>query len=172
MLLYTFVSSISKGGFMAIKAHDPLLVAEYLLKKAESNQNPLTPMQVLKLVYMAHGWMLGIHGRSLINEPVLAWQYGPVVVSVYEQIKKFKNNHVELPIASNLSDAEFDAVEMRLMDQVVDIYGKYSGPALSRMTHSEGTPWSIIWNKCGWNGVINTNLIQGHYSKRHIFREG
>ena len=36
-------------------------------------------MHAIKLVYLCHGWMLGIYGRSLIGEPVEAWRYGPVV---------------------------------------------------------------------------------------------
>ena len=36
-------------------------------------------MQVLKLVYYCHAWMLGLYGRPLIRQPIEAWRYGPVV---------------------------------------------------------------------------------------------
>ena len=44
-------------------------------------------MHVLKLVYVCHGWMLGIHGAPLITEPVEAWTYSPVVPTVYHRYK-------------------------------------------------------------------------------------
>jgi len=55
----------------------PRIVADDILYLARQANNPLTPMQVLKLAYIAHGWQLGLHGRPLINEPVEAWKYGP-----------------------------------------------------------------------------------------------
>ena len=46
-----------------------------------------TPMHIIKLVYLSHGWMLGLHDTPLLWEPVEAWQYGPVVPSVYHLYK-------------------------------------------------------------------------------------
>lgn len=56
-------------------AHDARAVANYMLAVAEKKGMTLTPMQVLKLVYLAHGWSLAWFGRPLIRDDVEAWDY-------------------------------------------------------------------------------------------------
>ncbi|MCD8455896.1 DUF4065 domain-containing protein [Xylella taiwanensis] len=46
-------------------------------------------MQVLKLVYIAHGWHLGFRQEPLLNKRVEAWRHGPVIRSLYEKVKKY-----------------------------------------------------------------------------------
>ena len=69
-----------EGGNMS-QAVSPILVAEQILWLRREIDT--TPMHVIKLVYLAHGWMLGFTSRALINEAVEAWTYGPVVPSTY-----------------------------------------------------------------------------------------
>jgi len=54
-----------------------LAVANYLIGKAQSEGRSITPMQLIKLVYIAHGWTLGLYDQPLIGEQVEAWTYGP-----------------------------------------------------------------------------------------------
>jgi uncharacterized phage-associated protein len=44
----------------------------------ELSGNTLTPLQLLKLAYIAHGWSFPIRKQGLIGERIEAWQYGPV----------------------------------------------------------------------------------------------
>ena len=64
-----------------------ILVADQILWLRREIES--TPMHMIKLVYLSHGWMLGLRERSLINEAVEAWRYGPVVPSVYHRFKSF-----------------------------------------------------------------------------------
>jgi uncharacterized phage-associated protein len=61
---------------MATGAHT---VANRFLELAEAEGRSLTPLQLMKLVYIAHGWMLGIHQRPLIKDHIEAWKLGPVI---------------------------------------------------------------------------------------------
>lgn len=73
-----------------------LASAQYLLEQCKQHgDGALTPMQLIKLVYVAHGLMLGAFGRPLLDEPVEAWQYGPVVPSVYHALKSFRSSPVQ-----------------------------------------------------------------------------
>jgi len=47
-----------------------LAVANYLIGKAHSEGDRITVMKLLKLVYIAHGWSLGLTGKPLIGEEV------------------------------------------------------------------------------------------------------
>ena len=59
--------------------YDSRTVANEFLKLADKDNDTLTPMQLLKLVFIAHGWCLGLLGRHLIKDSIEAWQYGPVI---------------------------------------------------------------------------------------------
>jgi len=147
--------------------HSSLTVAQYLLDKigAGETERRLTPMQIIKLVYLCHGWMLGLYGRRLINEDVEAWRYGPVIRALYDAVKEFRSEPVVGPIADAESVAKFDEEEKSVMDQVFDIYGKYTGIQLSKLTHARGTPWSEIRrtsDKSGWE-VIPNAMIEEHF---------
>ena len=138
--------------------HDATLVAKYLLF---SRENVLTPMQVLKLVYICHGWMLGLYRRPLIREAVEAWTYGPVVPTVYHAYKKYRGSHITEIQESNVND--FRADEQALVKAVMAAYEQYTGIQLSTITHKPGTPWAITHERFGLGSVISNDLIEDHY---------
>ena len=70
---------------MSTRPTSPRPVAEQILW-LRGREIETTPMHVLKLVYLCHGWCLGFTGEALINEPVEAWTYGPVVPTVYHLV--------------------------------------------------------------------------------------
>lgn len=145
-------------------AHHALAVANALIERSSAKQRPLTPMQVIKLVYICHGWMLGLYHRPLISQPVEAWRYGPVINSVYQELKKYGNSHVTDKI--DVATEEFDNLEDDLINQVLDKYSSLSGIALSKLTHAAGTPWHIIWTERGKNSIIPDDLIEEHYAQK------
>lgn len=145
-------------------------VANYFLDKASSEGRALTPMQLLKLAYIAHGWNLGYQRGPLFDEPVEAWQYGPVISSLYHRIKSFGSGAVtsKVPESFFASSAPIDPTTMSLLDAVWNAYSGYSGLQLSTMTHRSNTPWDITWKQSnGARGaVIDNNLIKRHYEER------
>lgn len=142
-----------------------LAVANRFLELAKNKGDTLTPMQLLKLVYIAHGWMLGLYGRPLIKDEVQAWQYGPVIPSLYKAVKSYRSQPVVGPLPTRGSNDALDADEQNIIDQVFDLYGNYSGPALSRITHAAGTPWSMTYEPKTFGIEISNDLIEDHYQK-------
>ena len=143
--------------------NSPKRVAEYILYLADRAKRPLTPMQILKLVYIAHGWLLGLHGRPLVNEAIEAWPYGPVIASLYRHYKKYGSNYIEECPPGKPSD--FDADEERTMQQVWDGYGHRSGISLSALTHEPGTPWAETIERLGRGAIISNDLIEDYYRR-------
>jgi uncharacterized phage-associated protein len=136
-------------------------VANEFLRLAEAKEKPLTPMQLLKLVYIAHGWSLALHGRRLIQDEIQAWQYGPVIPRLYNAIREFRSN----PVTGRLSEegSPLDAEAKDLISQTFETYGAMNGVALSRITHAEGTPWSQTYKTGAFGLVIPDDLIRDHY---------
>ncbi|MCS1409367.1 MAG: hypothetical protein M2R45_02548 [Verrucomicrobia subdivision 3 bacterium] len=122
-----------------------------------------TPMHLIKLVYIAHGWMLGLHDRSLTYEDVFAWQYGPVIPSTYHRYKEFKAGDIMIDLIDRTED--FKEEQSRLIQKVVDAYRGHSARLLSTITHEEGTPWDITRRKFGDGCIIPNTMIKEHYKK-------
>ncbi|SCU94200.1 Uncharacterized phage-associated protein (fragment) [Cupriavidus necator] len=140
-----------------------LSVARYILERRKEADDAITPMQLIKLVYVAQGYMLGRHGRPLFDdEEVEAWQYGPVVPSVYHAVKEFRSAPVQW--VRDAHDVDFTAAEREVMDQVASTYGPYNGIVLSTATHRPGSPWSVTWDQFGRNAPISNDIIENFYS--------
>ena len=99
-------------------------------------------MHVLKLVYLCHGWMLGLNDSSLINEPVEAWTYGPVVPSIYHRYKSFGGDNITAEPVDRAS--VFTDEQLEIVEGVVGAYRDHSALSLSNITHQQGTPWDLL----------------------------
>jgi uncharacterized phage-associated protein len=141
--------------------HPATKVANRLLRLAWAAGRHLTPMQLLKLVFMCHGWMLGLYHRPLICEPVQAWKYGPVIPELYRAIRSYRNQPVTRPIGSTQDDG-LDTFEEDLIRQVFEAYGEYDGITLSHITHENGSPWDQTFSG-ERNIVIPNDVIEDYY---------
>ena len=70
----------------------------FFLDKAKENGYVLTPMQVIKLVYFAHGYNLAILDRPLIDDHVEAWKFGAVIPSLYHSLKIYGSGVIKAPL--------------------------------------------------------------------------
>jgi uncharacterized phage-associated protein len=141
-------------------SHD---IADEILGLATEDTNTLTPMQLLKLVYISHGWMLGLYSVPLISDRVEAWKYGPVIPELYHSIKRFRDTPVLIELRRNHYGRELYDVEKDLLKQVYGIYGRLSGITLSRMTHRRGTPWHRVYRDGVGEIIIPNDIIEEHY---------
>lgn len=143
--------------------HDARGVANFLIHQGiDGSHGPYTPLQVIKLTYLCHGWMLGLHDRPISAQPVEAWQYGPVIPDVYHRVKIHGREPIKQPLRFPIP--EFDDLETDLVSQVIDAYGEFSGIQLSQMTHQPGTPWHKVWHQYGQNTIIPNHMIQQHFA--------
>ncbi len=163
--------------------YSPKAVANVFLSLAKKEGEGITPMKMQKLIYIAHGWGLGILGKPLINEPTQAWKYGPVIESIYHEFKHRGNRPIIQP-ASNLNlnretlqiEEEFpevpalDTDARELISHVWGAYKQYDGGQLSSITHQNGTPWSNTYQE-GISGLPIANArIKEYYEQLIIQR--
>lgn len=144
--------------------YSSITVTNRFLTLAQERHDSLTPMQILKLVYIAHGWTLGLYGHPLIREEVEAWQYGPVIPSLYNAVRKFRSRPVEGPLRGG-GNEELNAIAADVVEQVYGIYGSLHGLALSRLTHAKGTPWEAIYMPGEFGLTIPNDIIEDHYER-------
>lgn len=154
----------------------PVLVADYLIANADGQ---LTPLQVIKMVYIAHGYSLAIFDEPLVGEAVEAWRYGPVVPSVYHTAKKYGGSKITCLLYSGIETCDAAGVEgakkflegrmlpghRDILDGVLDSYGKFTGIELTRMTHVDGSPWKAYYRPNTVGQVIPDSAIKDHYKR-------
>ncbi|MFI5200989.1 MAG: Panacea domain-containing protein, partial [Candidatus Kapaibacterium sp.] len=103
--------------------YNPILIANYFINKSKEESVVLTPMKLVKLVYIAHGWTLALRDRELLTESVEAWQYGPVLPSVYHAFKQYGSGQIkELALPGNNDFDRIDSDTREVLDAVWDAY--------------------------------------------------
>lgn len=142
-------------------------IANTFIRKArEEGRGDLTPMKLLKLVYIAQGWSLGINNQPLFAEEIEAWKYGPVIPALYHQIKQYRSHPVEAELPQPTQGEHIQADDQRLLDRVWETYGQHDGITLSSITHQPGTPWDQTWDDRGIHGlIIPPSKIREHYQR-------
>ncbi len=115
-------------------------IAAYILNKANSDDagDLISNLKLQKLVYYAQGFHLVIFGSVLFQEPIDAWQHGPVVEDLYHEFKQFGRNAIPTPEYFDAEKLTTDQKE--LLDEVYEVYGQFSAWKLRNMTHQEA-PW-------------------------------
>lgn len=140
-------------------------VASYFIEKASSQgngvkelsgNNDLTNLKLQKILYFAQiMYMKENDGRTLFSDEIQAWQYGPVVPSVYEWLRGcgafvISDFDVELDDTSTLADNI-----KSFLDRVWNKFQGVSAWGLVQRTHKKGTPWDEVYN----NGAGNKRVI-------------
>lgn len=151
--------------------HPSIQIANEIIQRGAMQTPPryFTPMQLLKLVYLCHGWMLGLYARPLIQENVQAWKYGPVIPELYQSLKAYRDAQVPGLLPVNQFAPPLDVYESTMIDQVMQMYGAHTGISLSQITHAPNTPWSLTFQNDTLGLVIPNDLIRNHYQQ--LYRE-
>ena len=154
-----------------------LLIADYLIGK----HAPLTPMQVNKLAYIAHGFTLAIEGQPLFRDRVEAWKYGPIIPSLYHALKDFGGDEISiLPYCGtrvdtpdldkrlDLTTTQIPERHRAVIDRVITVYGGFSGPMLSTITHEEGSPWHQCYQEGEFGIQILNDITRKYYQQQLV----
>src|SRR5258707_10881642 len=148
----------------------PLAIANYFIQKSIETGGVMTPMKLIKLVYISHGWYLALTGKPLLEETVQAWQYGPVVPSIYHEFKNYGKSPITT-LSFDFTTLKYplpsDPEIIKFLDKIWAVYGIYDGLQLSALTHQANTPWDITWNQIGGKDrkevPIGNELIRTYY---------
>lgn len=153
--------------------YNPIDIAYFFLKKY-GDKDAITPMKLVKLVYIAHGWHLGLTGRALIDENPEAWQYGPVIPTVYHRFKSYGGSRITETSFSPDPEELISPEIQQFLEKIWSVYGKFDAIQLSAKTHEINTPWYITWqnkqNRKGNFGIYSSqipdNLIKEYYENK------
>ena len=145
-------------------------VAKSMLQKADELGCALTNLKLHKLLYLAHGLSLAKHGKPLLDGGSFsAWKYGPVVESLYHDLKIFGSNAIKpdsqfIVNWPTLDDASTDsAVILSVLKQ----FGRMSAGVLVDITHKADGPWSAVFDENARSSIIPHDQIESYF-ERHL----
>lgn len=138
-------------------AYSAMAVANAFIKRAkEGGLRDLSPMKLQKLMFYAQSWFLKYRNmQPLMDDSFCRWTYGPVIPSLYHEFKHYGaspiadfGSHVTRDESGGfritkpvIPDTDTDA--WWFIDEVIRVYGGFSGAQLSNLTHNAGTAWSV-----------------------------
>lgn len=153
------------------------LIVDYIIGKSKQQ---LTPMQVNKLSYLSYGFVLAIKNEKLFNDKVEAWRYGPVIPSIYHNLKHYgggiilqlqycgtyitDNSKIKTRLKFIKNKMPLEHVE--IINKVLENYGDFSGAGLSTIAHEKGTPWYQCYKKGKLGVEIPDTLTREYYRKQ------
>lgn len=149
-------------------------VANEFLGLAHAYGEALTPMKIPKLVYFAHGWHLAVTGKPLISEGVQAWEYGPVIPSLYFELRAHGNQAVRFPREDGRPALRMDQCgrpieEVQLAQQIIrkvwETHGGFTAARLSNASHAPDSPWSQIYREGIKSIQIPDDMIRNYFQK-------
>ena len=154
--------------------YKPSHVANFFLAKAKEENVDITPMKLLKLVYIGYGWVAAVLDKELFSEPIEAWQHGPVIPSLYHEFKHYKKDPIKEKSGEfDLETGDFiepsipnsDSDTLMVLNKVWESYQRFSAWTLREMTHQPDTPWSKAF-KDGNGTDIPYETIAPHFKEK------
>ena len=120
-------------------------IANKVIANTDINQGEtISNLKLQKMLYYLQGFFIAIFDKKLFEEPIEAWQYGPVVKDVYFHFKAFGPSSISLNGDEKI--IELLPNEEELFRDVMEEYGQFSAIKLMNMTHEE-LPWKKTFNE-------------------------
>lgn len=146
--------------------HTALQVAKWFLARnriaaADEGAEYISNLKLQKLLYYAQGCSLAVNNEPIFDDPIVAWQHGPVVEGVYHVYKRHGSNGI--PFEEDFDGSEFSKEENELLEEVYDEFGQYSAWKLRNMTHSE-----FPWRNTMQNDVIPKTVIKEFFKTEYL----
>jgi uncharacterized phage-associated protein len=132
---------------------DARAISNLILDRADDLKINIYVTTLLKVLYFSHGWHLARFSEPLIGQSFEAWQHGPVVRVVYDQVKDLSGKKIDRrlnafdPATARYTVATCNPLPgtIELLTAVLRSYGTFHPYTLSEMTHEAGSPWDVAW---------------------------
>lgn len=142
----------------AAATHSAVALANEFLAIADAERvQDLNPSKLHDLVYLAHGWHLGIEGVPMASGNFYAWRDGVLAPALREAGCWGTKRQAGLVALIKMDEARGMMVEQtprvppkdpvhRTLQAAWKLYGRLPPFDLARVTKEAGAPWDLIWN--------------------------
>lgn len=139
----------------------------WILTKQDKDEPDITNLKLQKLLFYIDGCFGAVHKKSLFAERFQAWKHGPVVKSVYDKYKKFKDQPIIVSTDDDISESSsFSKEELDTLNEAYSLFGHLSPWTLRNISHEE-QPWIDAFNK-GEGSFIDKQETINWFSKKYL----
>ena len=133
-------------------------LANYILDKCTTECHPISNLQLNKILYYIQKEFLNKFDKPCFEEDFEAWQFGPVILSVYYKYSGFG----AIPIKEKCTSLPFfPAEEKQVIDDTICEKRSKGAWELVSDTHEEGKAWSRVYRDGeGYKAIITQGLIR------------
>lgn len=129
-------------------------LAHYIITKCTREGTPISNLQLQKILYFIQKEFLQ-NGQLAFTENIEAWQFGPVVPSVYFEFCGFGAT----PIFMTFPDTNIPVPEQQTIDRIIYENRSYNPWTLVDKTHQPGKAWDLIYQRGQGNRRIIPNEL-------------
>lgn len=134
----------------------------FIVIRGMEGEDEMSNMRINMLLYFSQGYHLQRFNIPLFDEKIQAWQYGPIVESIYRKYQPFGQS----PITETSPDFNRSNISSKEIDFLFDVYkelGRYSTSSLVEMSCKTGTPWARTYEQ-GEDNTIEVPLIKEYFN--------
>lgn len=146
-------------------------VASHIVAHCIERGDPISNLQLQKILYFVQERWISKNGLPLFDDQFEAWQYGPVVPSVYQaysifgrrpifQEARYVSNGLLNPVGREIVKLDEDTAAA--VDEVTDCYSGMSPWELVDIAHKKDGPWYDAYHDSGRGAVITKSSIARH----------
>ena len=156
------------------KIYDVCDICRYIINYSDKRDYGVSNLKLQKLLYFIQAVFIIDKGKQCFNDPIEAWDFGPVVPKAHREFKMYGCADIP-PITSylvfdendiwNIHRVKYDESVIKHKDQetinkIVDMFSNYTATDLVRLTCNQ-IPWQDAYNNKIDNEITIDSLI--HY---------
>lgn len=134
-------------------------IARYIIKHEHDAGREISNLRLQKLLYFVQAKFLAEKRPPCFSDPIVAWDFGPVVLSVYHEYKIFGG----LDILSSEIGIPIDSETSSVIDNILDYCAKYPTYQLVNITHNQD-PWKRA-RQNPYSSVITIDSMKQFFQK-------
>lgn len=125
----------------------------------------MTNRKLEALVYYCYVWNLVINSERLFVTEFIAGVHGPFIKQLHSHLRQTTISDLR---NKRLSTSALTDIEIDIIDQVIQQYGKFSEDQIVELAQSE-EPWLVARGECKMldycPNVLDDDLIKNYYNK-------
>lgn len=139
-----------------------LTIARYVINYCTLIDKPVSELQLQKILYYIQLNYIRHLGYRAFEDEIQAWEYGPVILRVYEEYRGYGATPICL-LYENIEDV-FTKTERALTNRIIEKCINLNPWKLVRKSHNKSGPWKKVYRQ-GQKNIIPVELIE-NYAKQ------
>ncbi len=131
------------------------LIAKHIIAR----MGDITPLALQKILYYIQGFSLALYNREMFNDRCEAWVHGPVYREIYDRFAYYSYNSIDSSEFDEYKNINLNEEEQKLVDEISNDFGCYSGKTLEKMTHYS-LPWTNAREGIDENEASNKEILE------------